>query len=145
MMMGKGARGRKGGRGSPLTERAHTVLGAPVSWHSFSNSATLGSRRYNVPIVQMRTVRPRGVKPMILGHTAAEWQPQELRLDSLSNMYASFFFFLHTFIYISIFEPQVYIYIYSKILKSKWLIVYVALFLLCFVFQLFFYYNMYIT
>ena len=92
------------------------MLGAPVSWHSFSNSATLGSRRYNVPIVQMRTVRPRGVKPMILGHTAAEWQPQELRLDSLSNMYASFFFFfLHTFIYSTIFEPQVYIYIYSKI------------------------------
>lgn len=102
MMMGKGARGRKGGRGSPLTKRAHTVLGAPVSWRSFSNSATLGSRHYNAPIVQMRTVRPRGVKPTILSHTAAEWQPQELRLVSLSNMYAFFFFFAYFYIHFNI-------------------------------------------
>ena len=56
---------------------------------------------------------------MILGHTAAEWQPQELRLDSLSNMYASFFFFffcilLYTFQYLN----HKYIYIYIQKFKK---------------------------
>lgn len=144
-MMGKGGRGRKGGRGSPLTERAHTVLGTPVSCCSFSNSAALGSRCYNFPLVQLRTVRPRGVKPMILSHTAAEWQQQGLRLVSLSNMYAFFVCLfcicLYTFQYLN------HKYIYIQKLKNfkKWLIVYVALLLLCFVFQLFFYCKMHIT